>query len=131
MIGHRLNGQLGAPTGVGLSADGTTNDFYFSTPLDKSGNTDDLVIAADVKTADICLMGSKTSCSGGFDPMATPLPAALPLFATGLGAMGLFGWRRLRLFQRYSLPSSYAANSSPATCEAFLYPISAYILTSP
>ena len=27
---------------------------------------------------------------------ATPLPAALPLFATGLGAIGLFGWRRKR-----------------------------------
>jgi len=27
---------------------------------------------------------------------ATPLPATLPLFATGLGAMGLFGWRRKR-----------------------------------
>ena len=26
----------------------------------------------------------------------TPLPAALPLFATGLGAMGLFGWRKKR-----------------------------------
>jgi hypothetical protein len=25
---------------------------------------------------------------------ATPLPAALPLFATGLGASGLLGWRR-------------------------------------
>ena len=27
---------------------------------------------------------------------ATPLPAALPLFATGLGAFGLIGWRRKR-----------------------------------
>ena len=27
---------------------------------------------------------------------ATPLPAALPLFAGGLGALGLFGWRRKR-----------------------------------
>ena len=27
-------------------------------------------------------------------PTATPLPAALPLFATGLGALGVFGWRR-------------------------------------
>jgi len=27
---------------------------------------------------------------------ATPLPAALPLLATGLGAMGLLGWRRKR-----------------------------------
>ena len=26
----------------------------------------------------------------------TPLPAALPLFATGLGALGLLGWRRKR-----------------------------------
>ncbi|HLH94936.1 MAG TPA: hypothetical protein VKW08_07450 [Xanthobacteraceae bacterium] len=30
---------------------------------------------------------------------ATPLPAALPLFASGLGAMGLFGWRRKRKAQ--------------------------------
>jgi len=29
----------------------------------------------------------------------TPLPAALPLFATGLGAMGLLGWRRKRSVQ--------------------------------
>ena len=26
--------------------------------------------------------------------IGTPLPAALPLFATGLGALGLLGWRR-------------------------------------
>jgi hypothetical protein len=30
---------------------------------------------------------------------ATPLPAALPLFATGLGALGLLGWRRKRKAQ--------------------------------
>ena len=29
----------------------------------------------------------------------TPLPAALPLFATGLGALGLLGWRRKRKSQ--------------------------------
>jgi hypothetical protein len=27
---------------------------------------------------------------------ATPLPAALPLFASGLGALGFLGWRRKR-----------------------------------
>jgi hypothetical protein len=27
---------------------------------------------------------------------STPLPAALPLFATGLGALGFLGWRRKR-----------------------------------
>jgi len=32
-------------------------------------------------------------------PTATPLPAALPLFATGLGAMGLLGWLRKRKAQ--------------------------------
>lgn len=30
--------------------------------------------------------------SGG-DPAATPLPASLPLFATGIAALGLLGWR--------------------------------------
>jgi len=31
-----------------------------------------------------------------FTVAETPLPAALPLFATGLGALGLLGWRRKR-----------------------------------
>jgi len=29
-------------------------------------------------------------------PSVTPLPATLPIFATGLGALGLLGWRRKR-----------------------------------
>ena len=34
---------------------------------------------------------------GNASPVAaTPLPAALPLFATGLGALGMLGWRRKR-----------------------------------
>jgi hypothetical protein len=33
------------------------------------------------------------------DEPATPLPAALPLFATGLGGLGLLGWRRKRKAQ--------------------------------
>lgn len=37
-----------------------------------------------------------TGNSGGGGNQETPLPAALPLFATGLGALGLFGWRKKR-----------------------------------
>jgi hypothetical protein len=33
-------------------------------------------------------------------PPGTPLPASLPLFATGLGLVGLFGWRTRRKFAR-------------------------------
>jgi hypothetical protein len=39
------------------------------------------------------------SWAGAADPITTPIPAALPLFATGLGAMGLLGWRRKRKAQ--------------------------------
>ena len=47
-----------------------------------------------------------TSDSGVFpDTAATPLPAALPLFATGLGGLGLLGWRRKRKF----VPGAIAA----------------------
>lgn len=35
----------------------------------------------------------------GGPAVATPLPAALPLFVSGLGALGLFGWRRKRKTQ--------------------------------
>jgi hypothetical protein len=35
----------------------------------------------------------------GVERTAAPLPAALPLFATGLGALGLLGWRRKRKAQ--------------------------------
>jgi hypothetical protein len=44
--------------------------------------------------------GSKTvylpSAATEYDIVVTPLPAALPLFATGLGALGVFSWRRKR-----------------------------------
>jgi len=39
----------------------------------------------------------------------TPLPAALPLFATGLGALGLLGWRRRRLGRQLVLDDGKSA----------------------
>jgi len=40
--------------------------------------------------------GTVNNDPGSWAVTETPLPAALPLFATSLGAMGLLGWRRKR-----------------------------------
>jgi hypothetical protein len=40
--------------------------------------------------------GDTITANGVADITETPLPAALPLLATGFSAMGLFGWRRKR-----------------------------------
>jgi hypothetical protein len=50
---------------------------------------------------------------------ATPLPAALPLFATGLGALGLLGWRRKRKAAGKATNSAITASSWPATSMRF------------
>jgi hypothetical protein len=57
-----------------------------------------------------------TNDTGGFEVadisatlIATPLPAALPLFATGLGALGLLGWRRKRRVARQLTPAEHSA----------------------
>jgi len=66
---------------------------------------------ADFHYQSVCGAGIATCGTGwsgsldityNFTPSAaaeTPLPAALPLFATGLGALGLLGWRRKRKAQ--------------------------------
>jgi len=42
------------------------------------------------------ISGSFTFATTTESPSAIPLPAALPLFATGIGGLGLLGWRRKR-----------------------------------
>jgi hypothetical protein len=59
--------------GAGLTADTTISALDFS-----FGNASGLLVAGVPPTT------------------TTPLPAALPLFASGLGALGLLGWRRKR-----------------------------------
>jgi probable HAF family extracellular repeat protein len=61
---------------LGISPDGT---IMFGTGIDPSGQTESWI--ADIPISQ------------------TPLPAALPLFATGLGGLGLLGWRRKRKAQ--------------------------------
>ena len=53
----------------------------------------DLVTASGTATVGILSGGFETSVATSG---VVPLPAALPLFATGLGALGLLGWRRKR-----------------------------------
>ena len=59
-----------------------------------------LLLAFDaLNTGDtVSTTGFSGSVTYNFSPVvaAVPLPGALPLFATGLGALGLLGWRRKR-----------------------------------
>jgi hypothetical protein len=47
---------------------------------------------------------------------ATPLPAALPLFATGIAGLGLLGWRRRRKTASASYFCVRARNSVVDAC---------------
>jgi hypothetical protein len=67
--------------------------FSFDYKVDPGTYTITFVGALVSSTSVGSLDGTITA---GDPPSATPLPAALPLFATGLGALGLLGWRRKR-----------------------------------
>ena len=47
--------------------------------------------------------------SGGLEVASTPLPAALPLFASGIGVLGLFGWCRKRKVNHRGKPLEASA----------------------
>ena len=91
--------------GLSFLGNGQAFDLYFLATT--SGNTGDY----DCGVAGYCLIGPGSPGTSGLgnpdDPYAsisfsavpiseTPLPGALPLFATGFGLMGLLGWRRKR-----------------------------------
>jgi len=62
-------------------------------------------LSLDFSATFVLTEAHETSPSGfpravfGLDISPTPLPAALPLFAAGLGGLGLLGWRRKRKAQ--------------------------------
>ena len=79
-VGFQNSENLVFSAFAGLSFDENANDTYLIT-LSLS-DSDGLLDTVD----EYVVVGTG----------ATPLPAALPLFAGGLGAMGLLGWRRKR-----------------------------------
>lgn len=60
--------------------------------MEKAGNPEYYVSAVAYEI--VCPAG--TQCGNG----QVPLPGALPLFATGIGMVGLLGWRRKRKYAR-------------------------------
>jgi hypothetical protein len=107
--GHILIGTDGAGQ---ITSWDIAESFFASYPLFPGENPFDFFCTYDASTtpggnrvvltgdnaAPKCSAG-KESAAGTFvsdasDAAATPLPATLPLLATGLGALGLLGWRR-------------------------------------
>jgi hypothetical protein len=82
-----------------------TGEFEFLFVTGGAEN-DELIVGPNELVAELdcsgCEVYDTPQPAGGFQfatevaGTATPLPAALPLFGTGLGVMGLFGWRRKR-----------------------------------
>ncbi len=78
----------------------------FAQPLPVSGGTDAITSGCGFSTVGpanpfVCTLPSILATfdlTGSVESSvsATPLPAALPLFASGFGALGLLGWRRKR-----------------------------------
>jgi hypothetical protein len=58
-------------------------------------------------------LGNLNISSNGSIAAATPIPSTLPLLATGLAALGLFGWRRKRM--SISATGGHAG-ANPAYC---------------
>jgi hypothetical protein len=107
------------PTSGGFTADftgsGTTSGTTATATLDLTivsgllaGETGTLMGTGSFDTQTQILTVNYTGTLSGDGPVlgfvngptvdvsATPIPAALPLFASGLGAFGLLGWRRKR-----------------------------------
>ena len=99
-------GQLTSGENAGSES---TNVYALHFGPMKNGKSNDIVLVFSGNTTltDVTLQGLRNFRS--FDPPipttdsstppTTPLPAALPLFATAIGGLGLLGWRRKRKAQ--------------------------------
>jgi hypothetical protein len=95
-----------AGSGGEVSIWANAGDLYVPAGYTSGSPLSDTMTFDDTTLAGLGLTpGTYTYSWGATDPTftieigATPLPAALPLFASGLGALGLLGWRRKRKAQ--------------------------------
>jgi hypothetical protein len=109
-VGWGANGALYNPTsGVGVNLPIETNPItgigqVFGEPI--TGLVETVLDGSGTANTFAALIGNNYTQNPNttnffqigelIGPVPTPLPAALPLFATGLGALGLLGWRRKR-----------------------------------
>jgi hypothetical protein len=98
------------PCATGSQGLSQTDCVYWHTGAWNSTSNDPVVDAVTLSNNDILnvtfysaedwtifpKIGFETPVGSGGHSTATPLPAALPLFVSGLGGLGLFGWRRKR-----------------------------------
>jgi len=100
--GNLSSGSWSAPTGTvtsfGTSASNSIWLGFYGGPIPNIDNLAEWIWADDAYNSQtgfcqICTVNFMASFTvDGVSP--TPLPGALPLFTTGLGALGLLGWRR-------------------------------------
>jgi hypothetical protein len=93
-------GGLGGVGGVTFTLDNNSRFFqlYVNGDMTVPGVIDILSGSTNHISYECLACGSLRFVSAG-EVSSTPLPAALPLFATGLGGLGLLGWRRRRKAQ--------------------------------
>jgi hypothetical protein len=99
---------VATPTTLSLGIPGGDVSFEDSNCM---GSCDLIVIGLEtfhgsLANFQVCILRPSTTCGISADTnnlvigdgkvAPTPLPATLPLFATGLGSLGLLGWRRKR-----------------------------------